>query len=213
MKKYLKYVLLSAVIILALVFAWQSDKKEITTTEGNPEYSENIAEEELGALYEKMPEESIKTDFSQEEMQETVSTEQPPEEKIEESIPKKFCTIMVECTDILEHISDVPLQKQSFIPQNGIIYSGTDIEFSDGDSVFDVLKRELMNLGIPLEFSLTPLYNSVYIEGINNLYELDCGERSGWKYSVNGKYPPVASSEYKLKKGDKVTFSYKKVAY
>ena len=33
------------------------------------------------------------------------------------------------------------------------------------------------------------MYNSVYIEGINNLYEFDCGELSGWMYKVNGWFP------------------------
>ena len=64
-----------------------------------------------------------------------------------------------------------------------------------------------------MEFAFTPVYDSVYIEGINNIYEFDCGERSGWKYSVNGKYLPVASSDYKVKSGDKIVFTYKRIAY
>ena len=33
----------------------------------------------------------------------------------------------------------------------------------------------------PPEFEVTPVYNSNYIEGINNLYEFDCGElRAGF---------------------------------
>ena len=40
-----------------------------------------------------------------------------------------------------------------------------------------------------MEFENTPMYNSAYIEGIHNLYELDCGERSGWMYKVNDWFP------------------------
>ena len=43
-----------------------------------------------------------------------------------------------------------------------------------------------------------------YIEGINNLYEFDCGEQSGWMYSVNGWFPNYGCSRYQLKDGDVV---------
>lgn len=53
----------------------------------------------------------------------------------------------------------------------------------------------------------TTIY-SVYISGINNLDEFDCGEGSGWLYYVNGKKPNVSCDSTKLKDGDKVVFSY-----
>ena len=52
------------------------------------------------------------------------------------------------------------------------------------------------------------MYNSVYIEGIGNLYEFDCGELSGWLYKVNGKTPGCGCSQYTLKDGDVVEFMY-----
>ena len=42
----------------------------------------------------------------------------------------------------------------------------------------------------------TPLYKSYYVEGINQLYEFDCGKNSGWMYSVNGEYPNYGASSY-----------------
>ena len=54
----------------------------------------------------------------------------------------------------------------------------------------------------------TPVYNSVYIEGINNIYEFDCGELSGWLYKVNNESPGVGCSLYKLKDGDVVEWIY-----
>ena len=53
----------------------------------------------------------------------------------------------------------------------------------------------------------TTIY-SVYISGINNLDEFDCGGESGWLYYVNGKKPNVSCDSTKLKDGDKVVFSY-----
>ena len=52
------------------------------------------------------------------------------------------------------------------------------------------------------------MYNSVYIRGISNLYEHDCGELSGWIYTVNEKVPKIGCSQYILKNGDRIAFIY-----
>ena len=67
--------------------------------------------------------------------------------------------------------------------------------------MFNVLQREMRKAGIHMEFEDTPMYNSAYIEGINNLYEFDCGELSGWMYKVNGWFPNYGCSRYQLKGG------------
>ena len=58
------------------------------------------------------------------------------------------------------------------------------------------------------EYVYARAYESAYIEGINNLYEFDCGELSGWIYSVNGDYPSYGCALYKLKDGDAVMWQY-----
>ena len=83
-----------------------------------------------------------------------------------------------------------------------------NVQFSEGESAFDVLVRELKKHNIHFEFSKTPIYDSVYIEGIGNLYEFDAGDLSGWIYRVNGKSLSVGCSQYKLKSGDKIEFLY-----
>ena len=72
----------------------------------------------------------------------------------------------------------------------------------------DVLKSVSRTRAIQMEYSFTALYGSYYIEGINNLYEFDCGQNSGWMYSVNGEYPNYGASSYNLKDGDKVEWRY-----
>ncbi len=79
---------------------------------------------------------------------------------------------------------------------------------SDGESVFDVLEKVTKQNSIHMEFSKTPAYNSVYVEGINNLYEFDCGDLSGWEYKVNGEFPSYGISLYKLRTGDVVELLY-----
>jgi hypothetical protein len=59
-----------------------------------------------------------------------------------------------------------------------------------------------------MEASWTPVYNSAYVEGINNLYEFDCGNLSGWMYCVDGWYPNYGCSRYQLKDGETVEFRY-----
>jgi hypothetical protein len=59
-----------------------------------------------------------------------------------------------------------------------------------------------------MEFSNVPMYNSLYLEGISNLYEFDAGELSGWMYKVNGWFPNYGSSRYQLKQGDVIEWLY-----
>mgnify|MGYP000547412666 FL=1 len=59
-----------------------------------------------------------------------------------------------------------------------------------------------------MEYSFTPVYNSDYIEGINNLYEYDCGRGSGWMYCVNGWYPNYGCSRYIVQPGDEIEWHY-----
>ena len=61
---------------------------------------------------------------------------------------------------------------------------------------------------IQLSSKYTPLYKSYYVEGINQLYEFDCGKNSGWMYSVNGEFPNYGASSYKPKDGDKIEWKY-----
>jgi hypothetical protein len=62
--------------------------------------------------------------------------------------------------------------------------------------------------GIHMEFSETPLYNSVSVKGINNLYGGDGGNLSGWLYRVNGWFPNYGCSRFYLADGDVVEWLY-----
>lgn len=64
-------------------------------------------------------------------------------------------------------------------PSGGIILRTTTVGFNKGETVFDVLNRICKERGIQIEYSYSPMYGSSYVEGINNLYEFDCGNQSG----------------------------------
>ena len=95
------------------------------------------------------------------------------------------------------------------VDQGGAAYLEMCIRDSyEGESVFDLLQREMKQAAIHMEYTATPIYNSSYIEGIGNLYELDCGPLSGWMYQVNGWYPNYGSSRYQLQQDDVVIWRY-----
>lgn len=118
------------------------------------------------------------------------------------------CTLSVRCDTILKNIDRLNKEKLEIVPKDGVIYDQKSVVFYEGESVFNLLLREMKRSKIHLEFENTPIYNSAYIEGIANLYEFDCGELSGWMYKVNGWFPNYGCSRYQLKSGDKVEWVY-----
>lgn len=118
------------------------------------------------------------------------------------------CTLSVRCDSILKNIAWLDKEKVELVPKDGVIFAEKTVTFYEGESVFNLLLREMKKNKIHMEFENTPIYNSAYIEGIANLYEFDCGELSGWLYKVNGWFPNYGCSRYQLKAGDKVEWVY-----
>ena len=118
------------------------------------------------------------------------------------------CTLSVRCDTIIENIKWLDKEKLEIVPKDGIIFAEQTVTFYEGESVFNLLLREMKRNKIHMEFENTPIYNSAYIEGIANLYEFDCGELSGWMYKVNGWFPNYGCSRYQLKEGDRVEWVY-----
>ena len=118
------------------------------------------------------------------------------------------CTLSVRCDTILQNIGWLDSEKVDIVPKDGVIFAEKTVTFYEGESVFNLLMREMKRNKIHMEFENTPIYNSAYIEGIANLYEFDCGELSGWMYKVNGWFPNYGCSRYQLKAGDKVEWVY-----
>ncbi len=118
------------------------------------------------------------------------------------------CYLSIACDTILDNMSDLTEGKEVLVPDDGVIFSEREVTFYQGESVYDVLLRETQNNRIHMESSFTPKYNSAYVEGINNLYEFDCGRYSGWMYEVNGWYPNYGCSRYLVKEGDVIHWNY-----
>ena len=120
----------------------------------------------------------------------------------------KQCTITIRCDTILNNMDDLTAGKEAYVPANGVILDTSTVEFTEGETVFDVLQRVCDYAGIQLEYSWTPVYDSYYVQGINNLYEFDCGSQSGWMFKVNGWFPNYGCSKYTLEDGDDIVWSF-----
>lgn len=121
---------------------------------------------------------------------------------------KLTCTLEIRCDTLLGSLDKLSEGKAALVPEDGMLLPVTEVEFTGGNSVFDVFRQTLKNQKIHFEYVDASTYDSVYIEGIGNLYEFDCGPQSGWMYSVNGTYPGLGCSGYTLADGDVIVFSY-----
>ena len=131
---------------------------------------------------------------------------EPQEQEIKDEILK--CTISISCATILDNMDKLDEEQWELVPPDGWLLKPETVEFKEGESVFDVLKKVCTDKKIHLEFTYTPLYNSAYIEGIGNLYEFDCGANSGWNYKVNDWFPNYGCSRYEVKNGDVIEWLY-----
>ena len=121
---------------------------------------------------------------------------------------KLTCTLEIRCDVLLDNLDQMTEEKAALVPKDGMLLSVTEAEFTGGEAVFDVFRRILREQKLHFEYVDASAYDSVYIEGIGNIYEYDCGPQSGWMYSVNDVYPGVGCSAYTLTDGDVIVFNY-----
>jgi hypothetical protein len=90
--------------------------------------------------------------------------------------------------------------------ENADILPQTEVEFEEGQTVFDILLKVAKERQIQIEFRGSK--KNAYIRGIDNLYEFDKGGQSGWVYSVNGVFPRKSCGAYTIKAGDVIELKY-----
>ena len=185
----------------------------------NKELAEAELEEEVDPEIQVEPEQAIESETPT-ESPETTGTEAPasPELVSTETTAKEnwgqkepsplFVTLSVSVKTLLDKKDVMNQEKLELVPKDGWIFPPQKVEFYEGESAFNVLLREMKKNKIHMEYVMTPIYNSNYIEGIGNLYEFDCGELSGWMYAVNDSSPSLGTTNYILKDGDVVKLLY-----
>ena len=103
--------------------------------------------------------------------------------------PKSTVMLSINCATILGQMDRLRDGKEPFVPTDGVILPEIPVDIKQGDTAFDVLKKACGTYDIQLEYTAQNMFNTVYVEGINQLYEKDCGSNSGWIYKVNGVQP------------------------
>lgn len=226
-----KYIICAAVIlvlavILAMVFLLENHAPQQTVTDSAVSPSPSAAEvtdepqqiapseptvsPEPSAVIDKAPatQPTDKQPPLQSEqpsaIKEAPSSTQQPQEK-EKALT---CTLSVRCDNLLNNMDKLADEKKALVPRDGVIFAPQTVTFYEGETVFNVLQREMKKHRIHMEFVMAPVYRSAYIEGIANLYEFDCGGLSGWVYRVNGITPRYGCSLYTLHDGDAVEWVY-----
>lgn len=132
--------------------------------------------------------------------QTTAKTTKKPESTV------STCTLTIECTAVLDNMSSLKAGHEKYVPDDGYILSNKKMTVSKGDTVYDVLKEACSENGIRLTASNSTF--GIYVSGINNIDEKDCGKNSGWTYWVNGSMPMVTCGKYTVNNGDEIKFSY-----
>jgi len=117
-------------------------------------------------------------------------------------------TLSVRAHTILYNMHLLHRDKHELVPEDGWIFPPEEVVVYEGESVFNVLQREMRRHRIHMVARWTPIFNSAYVEAINNLYEFDVGPLSGWMYSVNGWFPNFGASRYLLSPGDVIEWVY-----
>lgn len=155
---------------------------------------------------------TIAADWNTPDMETTeiiITTEQvKPEETVADTIT---VYISIDCMTILDHMED--LKDGDVLADyigNGMILDKTGYQISAGCTVFDLLEMTARANRIPLDYQgeSANIYSTVYVRGIQHIYEKSCGSSSGWMYTVNGEWAGVGCSSKKLKDGDFVQWRF-----
>lgn len=99
------------------------------------------------------------------------------------------------------HVVTVTVSVTSSAVGNPVSSGGT-FTFNEGATPYDAL------CALGLSINARPSSYGTYVAAIGGLAEKEHGGTSGWMYSVNGKTPNTACSNYILKNGDTVVWDY-----
>lgn len=119
---------------------------------------------------------------------------------------KNYCYVTVECKEILSHKDKLVANHEKYIPSNGYLINAYKVEVSSDSTVYSVLKEACKHYNYYINAENSAY--GIYIKGINQIDEKDCGRESGWTFSVNSKYPSKSADKVSVCKGDKIKFSY-----
>ncbi len=176
--------------------SWEETTITATETEQTAEPESRSEEDSSEVLQTTVPETT-----------EAVTTTEEPQQE-----PDTITVyISIDCMNILDHMED--LKDGEVLADyigNGKILDKTGYQINEGSTVFDLLKMTARANQIQLDYQgeSANIYSTVYVKGIQYIYEKSCGSSSGWMYMVNGEWAGVGCSSKKLKDGDFVQWRF-----
>ena len=206
-KKRIRTAVICTLVAVMAIFAVLNIKIEVPESTDNKTSVSEVKEKRESHLDKKeITSDSVKKD--EDKLKTEVLSENPVEDRVETAAQPAVCTIEIRCdtvkdTSNIENEAVIP-----YVPQSGVILEVCEVEFTLGESVFDILLRATKERNIHMEFRSDGVYGGKYIEGINYLYEMDAGPVSGWMYKVNGMFPNYGCANYKVKDGDAIVWMY-----
>lgn len=87
-------------------------------------------------------------------------TEIPNNRLVQNEDTGNLCTITIRCDTIFDNLDSLEEAKVPYVPEDGEILPVITVEFTPGETVFDVLKRVCEAADLQIEYSWTPLYDS-----------------------------------------------------
>ncbi len=102
--------------------------------------------------------------------------------------------------------SALPPELEDYVPEDGMIIAPVKLSLGEDETAWDLLIKAAKYYKIPVDAQGSGA--SVYVRGINQLYEFSAGELSGWVYYVNGERPSAGCGAYALSDGDEVRFVF-----
>ncbi|MGL4737216.1 MAG: DUF4430 domain-containing protein [Cellulosilyticaceae bacterium] len=117
-------------------------------------------------------------------------------------------TLQMAIDKVAQPIGKVSLAIEKRTIGKGDTLTLTEVDLFEGDTAWDVIERETTAREIAVEATKNEQFGSIYISSIDGDGEFDYGSGSGWKYSVNEKFPEVGVSAYDLADGDTVRLRF-----
>ncbi len=185
-------------------------KKQMEATSEDPE-EEHASDEKATTDTGKKPtvkkdDDSQKSDDDN-KSQDNQNTPAQDTKQPEESDQKgDTVTLTIRCDTAVNNGMHLESKWAGIVPASGCILDTTTFEINDGDTVFDVLCQARDKFKLHMQYKGAA--SSIYVQGINNLYEFDGGRWSGWMYCVNDWYPNYGCGVYYLQPGDVIEWNY-----
>lgn len=139
-------------------------------------------------------------DTNQSEQKEPSTTETkkptPSQDK-----PKEEKPVVEQSKNTITH--SIVISKET----NEIPLAPIEQEINDGDTVLDALIAVTQAYKIQMDYR-GGRGATAYVEGIDNVYEFDRGQGSGWMFRINGKFPDRGAGAITLCSGDRLEWLY-----